>query len=158
MLARSPAGRKHKHSTYKHEQHYRYHTHDLLHNRAEFASYKLRQGFASRTDRHHRRDEIMHGTAQDCTCDNPYKRRRAEHHAHYGTENRAETRDIEKLYEKHPPSRHFHKIDSVGTCLCRHKALGVNPKHFLYKPTVEGIAPTSMASDTRRVVIDVSQA
>ena len=71
----------------------------------------------------------MHSATEDGAGNNPYERRRAEHHAHDGAENRAQAGDVQKLDEEHLPHRHLYIVDAVGARLRRHGALRVDAEN-----------------------------
>ena len=55
----------------------------------------------------------MYAAAENGTEDNPQEGCRTKANTHDGTENRAQTGDVEELHKEDTPRRHRHKVHTV---------------------------------------------
>ena len=78
---------------------------------------------------------------EDCSECYPEEGGRAEHYAHYGAENGAEARDVQKLDKEHSPGGERTVIDIVAACYGRHWPRGVGAQQAVYQQSIEEIAP-----------------
>ncbi len=122
-----------------HEQQ-REHTHDVLDLAAQLVSDDFRKRCAVFTQRKHSGKVVVDSTGEYGSEHYPKKRRRAVHHAHYRTEDRAESRYVEELDEKNLPSRQSHIVHAVGHRMHGGGAFRVGTEHIAHELSVSEIA------------------
>ena len=82
----------------------------------------------------------MYCAGEDCAKHDPEKCSRSKHYAHDGTENRSESGDIQKLYQKNFPCRHRQIVDIVTSRIGWSAASRVNSENMGDKCPVKEIA------------------
>ena len=94
-----------EHGTYKNHQNHSENGHHLLGPHPQITTNQFRQTFTSMANRQSAREEIVYRSGKDRSQDNPQIRGRTELRPHNGTENRAETGNVQELNHKDFPSR-----------------------------------------------------
>ena len=95
------------------EQHHAEHTHDVLHRAAEVDTGDLGDGSAFVTLAHHTGEIVVNRTGKNRTESDPQENHRAPQSAAQSAEDRAETRDVQKLDHKQLPLRQNHVVHAI---------------------------------------------
>ena len=102
-----------EHGADHHEQHHAEHAHDVLHCAAEVDTGDLGDGSAFVTLAHHTGEIVVNRTGKNRTEGDPQENHRAPQSAAQSAEDRAETRDVQKLDHKQLPLRQNHVVHAI---------------------------------------------
>ena len=95
------------------EQHHAEHAHDVLHRAAQIDTGDLGDGSAFVTLAHHTGEIVVDRTGKNRTEGDPQENHRAPQSAAQSAEDRAETRDVQKLDHKQLPLRQNHVVHAI---------------------------------------------
>ena len=128
-----------EHSTHHHQQEHSEHQHHYARTVTQVLADERRQVGSIMTKRQHTTHEVVHRSGKDAAQHNPQVGRRAEPHAHDGTENRARSRNVQELNHEHLPCGQRHKVHTVGEANSGGLAV-IGTHHALHDGTVNEVA------------------